>query len=676
MNKLQQQTNLPLFEFIWVYLGLLTLISVGLLTAKIFTPLLSLIITTLLTALLFWKFQIKVELKDLRFDKYILLILLFAVVVRFGPWIYLEGGQDQGVYVMMSQQFERSGSLRFEDNLIDDLSSDLKSQYLSERGWFSLGFNLDKVSGELHTNFYPAHPALMSVAGFLFGDENRVVTLTLFGLLSIIAGYLLAYEITGKRLAGYITALFLATSPLHIYFSKFPTTEIMALAITLSTLYFIYKAYKDKTYVYLWISLLLINLFLYTRLTWVIALPFYLVLILCVLTFEKDKEKYKQWGVWGVGILLSFLVSTLFYYFNIKFLYTHFYSDIFKFIPDWLFYSLLFASPLVLYLLSTRYQALTSKVLKWVFEKRMVWLVTVLILILGFSAKHFYDMVFTDRFLGTRFDYFWGMARGGWVTLKDMALSSVVIYLTPFGILAYLLSLKSTNNPHKLLLTLFMLLYLGFNIVIVRYIPYHYYYARYQLSEIIPLLYVLISMYLVTLLPLKKWLFYLLLIPMLAYNIIYIPFLTQGPVGITPRIFNEIEERVGEDSILIYYNPTEWADNFFFAPLKYYYDFKSVNVENLESAIKYAQYFENQGRQVFVLSTVVLNDSRFLSTETLNFQKGFYANSLENNQPMHYIINDWQIPYCKYFIPEKFCSGAIPIKYHKASLDIYLYNYK
>lgn len=669
--------KLHIFESLWLLLSLLILTSVLSLSFGVFNPLTSIIVTSLLFFSLIILNVVTISFKDQRFDWVILVILLLSLLLRLGPWLYLEGGQDQGTYISMSSQFERNGGITYPDNVYSLLTTELKEKYVQLEGWKALGFNRIGETSEITSNFYPAHPLIMSIFGFLFGDENRVLSLTVFSILSIAATFLLTKEITKNRKIGYIAAILISLSPLHLYFSKFPVTEIMTLALNLSSLYFIYRAYYKKETYLLWLSLLLINVTLYTRLTWIISLPIFVIIILMVLTYEKEKFVKKEWGLWGIAILISFLISTLFYFLNINFLYYYFYAKIFKFIPEIWFYIILFALPFILFLLSTRFNEYTKKVFSYLFKYRNWIMWGIFIFLLYSTVKHFYLMVFTDKFVGGWFDYFWGMARGGWIILKDMPLSSIIFYITPIGLIVWVLSIKTLNTPAKFLLFLYMMIYTAFNFYITRYTPHHFYYARYQLSEMIPIIIIFISIYSWEFIKTKKIITYLILIPILIYSGFHSAFLYQGPVGTTPDMFKQLSTNVENKDILLFYNPLDWADNFVFAPLKYYYDFKAINVNQLTDVYDYGTKIKNYYvDDVYILSTVPIDNSKLFLVDKLKFEKGFYANIREDNPPLYNEINDWQIPNCKKYIPEKFCSGPIPIKYHKASLDLYLYNYR
>jgi len=47
----------------------------------------------------------------------LLIILLAALIFRVGPYLYLPGGQDQGLYVSMSATYEKKGSTFITDKV-------------------------------------------------------------------------------------------------------------------------------------------------------------------------------------------------------------------------------------------------------------------------------------------------------------------------------------------------------------------------------------------------------------------------------------------------------------------------------------------------------------------------------------------------------------------------------
>jgi hypothetical protein len=672
--KFRKETNLPMYEVFWILLGIISLVSVLLITFGIFKPLYVVISSPILLILFLFIFKIRPDFKDYRFTWVIIAILLFGFILRIVPWQYLEGGQDEGVYMAMSKQYETSGKLSFGDISKPFLDDKTEKEYKEQGAWYVLGLKANDDNGKLYFDFYPLHPLLMSVTGFILGDDFRAYSITIFSLLSLIGAYLLAYELSGSKYAGYIAAGILAISPLHLYFSRFPVTEIIALALSLNILYFLLIGFKSKRFIYLAISLFLINMFMYLRLTWIIALPVCFVVTLLTILYSKESIQKKKWILWGGLLLGSFLLSTLFYYLKINFLYTHFYSMIFEYIPEYLFYIIIFATPLLIFLLAKVLKEQTRKVLLFLYNKRLLLIWLGLAFLFLFSAYNFYLAAFTDKFVGTSLQSLWGIAHSGWYTIKDQALTSIILYVTPFGFLIYLICLKKINTPQKLLVTLFLFSYLAFNIIETRYIPYQFYYARYQLSEIVPLIYIFVSIFLLDIFKKSKWLFGILLFLILAYNGFFSAYQFQGYVGTTPTFFHTLTNKVSKQDMIIYYDPTNWPKSFFFSPLKYYYQFPSILTIKIEDVKMYGDEIKKKNK-VYVLSTIKLEEKGFELIDSIRYERGFYANANEGVPPLTWEVKDNQIPLCSVVAPIKYCGGLIPIKYNKGSILMYLYRY-
>src|SRR5204862_2182691 len=127
-----------------------------------------------------------------------LLILMF----RWNPFLYVEGGQDQGVYVSMSAQFARMHGLQITDGVREKLSDSDKPEYdrLNNRyepgniggrsrsdGEHQPGVFIDDLSRSTYVfQFYPLHPLWMALAANVLGDQGRIYSLVIFSLLNVL----------------------------------------------------------------------------------------------------------------------------------------------------------------------------------------------------------------------------------------------------------------------------------------------------------------------------------------------------------------------------------------------------------------------------------------------------------------------------------------------------------
>ena len=61
----------------------------------------------------------------------------------------------------------------------------------------------------------------------------------------------------------------------------------------------------------------------------------------------------------------------------------------------------------------------------------------------------------------------------GWIIFKDTALMSLILYLTPVGVILFALSIKRViNTPVRVLLTIFLFLFLALNLTVNKFTPY------------------------------------------------------------------------------------------------------------------------------------------------------------------------------------------------------------
>ena len=182
----------------------------------------------------------------------LLLVLLTGLLFRTEPFLYLHGGQDQGVYVSMSAHLQREGSAFVDDRLPEALP-DQRSRDIyragmpadPERGSSVLpGLYYSPTRGDFVFQFYPLHPLWMATFAELFGDRARFHALGFFGLLGVLGLSLLAFELTGSRRAAFAAGILVATNPLHVFLSRLPVSEAVALAFSSLGFYYLARAFR------------------------------------------------------------------------------------------------------------------------------------------------------------------------------------------------------------------------------------------------------------------------------------------------------------------------------------------------------------------------------------------------------------------------------------------------
>ncbi len=179
----------------------------------------------------------------------LVLVLLAGLLFRTEPFRYMHGGQDQGVYVSMSAHLQREGSAFVDDPVPDALpnqqSRDLYGTAPPARGSSVLpGLYHSFTRGDYVFQFYHLHPLWMATFAELFGDRARFHALGFFGLLGILGLSLLAFELTGSRRAAFAAGILVATNPLHVFFSRMPVSEAVALAFSSLGFYYLARAFR------------------------------------------------------------------------------------------------------------------------------------------------------------------------------------------------------------------------------------------------------------------------------------------------------------------------------------------------------------------------------------------------------------------------------------------------
>ena len=123
----------------------------------------------------------------------VLVLAVLALAPRWDPFLYVEGGQDQGIYVAMSSHFARTHGIPVIDSVRERLSDNAKAdydrlnnRYYAERvevpgrfeGEHQPGIYIADLDRSRYVfQFYPLHPAWMAMAAAVLGGEHRVYAL-------------------------------------------------------------------------------------------------------------------------------------------------------------------------------------------------------------------------------------------------------------------------------------------------------------------------------------------------------------------------------------------------------------------------------------------------------------------------------------------------------------------
>ena len=672
----ESEKHIKIIDLFVVYLSLVSLCNVFLLAISKFYPIVSLLSSFTLLILLFLIFRIKIVKGLSSFSWFLIPILLIALLLRLSPNLYLTGGQDQGTYVSLSKQYQENHSLYIKDELREELSEDAKKLY--DRSNIFLGLNLiDKDTSTYVMPFYPVFPSWMATFGEIFGNDNRVYALTMFGVLSVLGLYLFSYEISGKnKKVGLLSAFILAINPLHVYFSRIPLTEVVSLTFFLFSFYYLMRFYRkskegNKDILSLLLSLLTINVFFYTRMTAMFYLP--IVILLCILSFLflKDKGTKKLIRVYTVFWILSFVISYLFYAIKLPYLFNLIIGNRLPKLSVLL--PVIGATIGVVTLISIiweeRFFKLVREIIKWLSKNLYIFLLVVFIGLIAYQLFGYVKEILID---------------GGYTILSSESLSyfkqlsflATLLYVSPLGFLILPVGAvyykKKKDIKYKTLI-IFITIFLLYCWGILNLVPYHYYFVRYQLSELIPLCIVLISLFLIDISKKKigKWISIVLIILITLYMGYFSIIQLRTFEGADKTVYEEIDEIVGDNDLLFVAKNDFDSFDQITLPLQYYYDINVLPIYKLSFIEDFSlREFKKEHEHTYILTTLSDIEGKSIKlVKEIDFKHNYLVHCNREEDAYFKMENHTKdIPFCKYII--------IPNRYYKGTYKMYLYEWK
>ena len=532
------------------------------------------------------------------------LVVLTGLLFRTEPFLYLHGGQDQGVYVSMSAHLQRTGSAFVVDPLPDALP-DPRSRDIY-RGSMPVepapgssvqpGVYHSPTQGDYVFQFYHLHPLWMATFGELFGDRARFHALGFFGLLGVLGLSLLAFELTGSRRAAFAAGMLAATNPLHVFLSRFPVSEAVALAFSSLGFYYLARAFRGArrgapaaaTTTLVTLAAAAVSLVFFVRITGFLYLP--ALAPLSVL------------GAWlalrgrpAAGRRLIAFCAAVAGLYGVSILYGLRYSPSYATsVYDWTFGNLLGEGwPLVVAgtvalavaglaeVVRNPRRPAVRRFLVWAADPRpWIRLASLLVAVaLAGSLIQAYLIGFTDYYAGDVFYQGFGIIGSGAGIFLQSGAMAWLLYVTP-GLAV--IAVWGMHRPRRrwpvavlyVFLAICMAATLLLNIPVVYY---HYYYARYLLSEIVP--YTLVIAVATTFLASPGAFRTLGLTAMLAAIPFQLFFTAQQmPVreGVQPyEVMQRLADTVGDDVILFdvdgFRGDTSWMHARLQTPLTYYF---------------------------------------------------------------------------------------------------------
>jgi len=648
--------RLHIFESVFLFVVLVSISSLFLLVLNRFSSINAVLLGSIVFVFFSAVFKFKFALSDERFGRGIFIILIVALFFRAEPYLWVMGGQDQGIYVNMSATYERTGSTFITDEVRENIDSAKIRDYYDTNNQMNIrmvrekqyeGEHLpgvyikDLSESEYVFQFYPLHSIWMAIFGKFLGTSNRVYSLVFFSFISIVAFYLLGFELSGeKKLPGYLAAAFLAVNPLHAYFSKFPVSEVVFLAFSSSAFYFLVRYYKDSLKgrirpFYLFLSAGLMACLFFTRISGFMYIPLFYLLLLTSVLFKQRGGVRKQFITYVLAVFGLYGISVLY-----GLTYSYPYSrDIYwltfaqRLGGNWGAKLSLLAVLAVLPLIAVSFSK--SRKLKSYLQKIAILLRNNLHLILYavilLASYRAYQLGFTTKFVGTLADVRWHVANLGWRSILFSNLFVAILYLSPF---AFLLVLLAANyfRKKKSALTSSLLVFLaafGLYALVIKFItPYQYYYARYLLSELLPYSLLLASLYLGYLFSktrLCRVAAYLLTGLIFAYSLFFTSFqlLGRGADGADTAL-ERVQARMDEGDLLLILKEGFPLHPRIATPLSYYYGLNIFSFGEAKDMLTVLQGTVTNYGDIFVLSQIPIESSLLNPVTEVTYRVGTF----------------------------------------------------
>jgi 4-amino-4-deoxy-L-arabinose transferase-like glycosyltransferase len=176
-------------------------------------------------------------------------VFLIGLIALMGllylrPHEFIFGGADAGVYVNLGAQISRSGRWLIDNPDLSAVPAEDYSMLFREqpptqipRRYHLPGFYIaDHDAGAITPQFYPLHPLWLAIAHGLGGVQANLLMTPLWGILGVLAFYLAVRETFDTRLAA-AAATLLTLTPLQIWFSRYPTAEVLTQFLLFGGLY-------------------------------------------------------------------------------------------------------------------------------------------------------------------------------------------------------------------------------------------------------------------------------------------------------------------------------------------------------------------------------------------------------------------------------------------------------
>ncbi|MEO6966882.1 MAG: hypothetical protein ABI132_00265 [Rhodanobacteraceae bacterium] len=437
---------------------------------------------------------------------HVALLVVVALFFRLPAYHYVLGGQDEGLYVNIAHYIERTGGIEAHDTVKQRLlHTPAIQQYVQDNqvtvdSYLAGVYSRDFKNGKVEFQFYHLLPVWMALFYGIFGSTFGIYALTFFALLSVLFCYRLTLLLTRSHNAALTAGALLALNPLHAFFSKFPVTEVPTLAFSLGgfTLLAAYWSADIERRQQRWLilSVLMFLCLFVTRISGFMYVPFFIALAVATLACDADAQRRRLMQRWAIAATAAYLISVVY-----GLTWSHSYShDIYLAVFEPLLGEhwkagvvVIVVGALLLWLgvaILARKPEWRSRFGGWIAGPLNILLGFIVFVALLIGLLKIYRLAWTSRYASDPWlaDK-WHLAGGGWQSVGATSLWTLMVYLGPLLVLAFLVLIgRRQVDPRIGFLRWFVAGFFAYALLLQWAIPYGPYYARYLLSELVPYL--------------------------------------------------------------------------------------------------------------------------------------------------------------------------------------------
>ncbi len=562
---------------------------------------------------------------------FVLVAACSAWMLRHLPARYLASGQDQGTYYLMSHHFSNAGSYFDRNELFNKLPKDLQNRYrkLNWRGkqtaalescakdckgvhdgtYLSGVFLQDARDGTQIFRFIHLHPLWMATFAALGGEFLRPYAPVFFGLLSMLFLSMLVARMTQSRFYAAGFALLLVVYPAHVYFSKFPVSEIVGLGFVSMAFYYLSEALqrhgRSQTKDAL-IAAVALACFFFVHVSGVFFLPS--IVLLLVKGFAEDSKATRRaiylfsalvLILFGVAVLYALTTSGPYAY--------RMYRPIIRLQHIAAIVAVVLCLAALLLWLLKRMKLIQlgrdhlKRAIRLLDHQRLRTLFVAATLV---SAVAFAVLVYGTDFLAKeRWFIRWKIAERGTEAWLGWSYVVLLMHTGWFGIAAFISIARSDSQLFVRWLQLHALILLFYYGTLQMYVPYQFYFLRYMFLYMIP-----------PLLLLGFYYFSKSSHQLIARSLVVISVLIglgfsgrfaffEELNGLESIVF-EVKDQVHPSKGVLMYDRSKNGYSTDKAKMSFWYgaNLDVVNFDSHESFLVFADFFVSQDRPVFILS--------------------------------------------------------------------------